>query len=183
MTVGAEACIRKRYTAPVAARSPAGFPPVVASGARLLILGSMPGAASLRAAEYYAHPRNAFWPIMGDLVGAGPGLAYPDRLEALTTAGIALWDVLESCARDGSLDSAIRDERANDFGSFLSLHTGISRLYFNGAKAEQAFTRHVRPNLWTGGPTLRRLPSTSPANARMSDQRKLQAWRIILDDL
>lgn len=181
--VGPAACVRRGDPSPTPASTPVGFPPVVAPGARLLILGSMPGEASLRAAEYYAHPRNAFWPIMGELVGAGPGLAYPDRLRALTTARIALWDVLQSCARSGSLDSTIRDERANDMASFFMLHAGISRLYFNGAKAEQAFTRHVRPTLRTDRPTVRRLPSTSPANAGVSLQTKLEAWRVILDDL
>lgn len=152
---------------------------MVAAGAQLLILGSMPGDASLRAAQYYAHPRNAFWPIMGELVGAGPALAYADRLQALTTARIALWDVLESCARTGSLDSAISDERANDFAAFFAEHPGISRVFFNGTKAEQAFVHHVLPGLGKTALSFRRLPSTSPANAGMSFQRKLELWRVI----
>lgn len=154
-----------------------GFPPVVARGARLLVLGSMPGEASLRARQYYAHPRNAFWPIMGALFGAEPGLAYPDRLRALTSAGVALWDVLRSCARSGSLDSAIRDEEANDFAGFFAEHAGIASVLFNGTKAEQAFRRHVLPGLDRPPPILLRLPSTSPAHAGMSLARKLEAWR------
>ena len=156
-----------------------GFPPVVAPGARVLILGSMPGEASLRAGEYYAHPRNAFWPIMGTLVGAGPELAYSVRLRTLTAARVALWDVLRSCARSGSLDSAIRDEQANDFAAFLDAHPGIASVFFNGAKAEQAFLRHVLPGLGEAAPSLYRLPSTSPANAGTRFAQKLERWRVI----
>ena len=157
-----------------------GFPPVVAPGARLLILGSMPGEASLSAGQYYAHPRNAFWPIMGALFGAEPGLVYPDRLRVLTGAGVALWDVLRSCARRGSLDSAIRDEEANDLAAFLAEHAEIASVLFNGAKAEQAFLRHVLPGLDRPPPALLRLPSTSPAHAGMSPARKLEAWRAAM---
>lgn len=156
-----------------------GFPPVVAPGARVLILGSMPGAASLRAGEYYAHPRNAFWPIMGTLVGAGPELAYSVRLRTLTAARVALWDVLRSCARSGSLDSAIRDEQANDFAAFLDAHPTTASIFFNGAKAEQAFLRHVLPGLGEAAPSLCRLPSTSPANAGTRFAQKLERWRVI----
>ena len=157
-----------------------GFPPVVAPGARVLILGSIvPGEASLRArVKYYAHPRNAFWPIMGTLVGAGPeGSAYSVRLRTLTAARVALWDVLRSCARNGSLDSAIRDEQANDFAAFLDAHPGIASIFFNGAKAEQAFLRHVLPGLGEEVPSLHRLPSTSPANAGTRFAQKLERWR------
>ncbi|MFZ1425716.1 MAG: DNA-deoxyinosine glycosylase [Geminicoccaceae bacterium] len=155
------------------------FPPIVGPDARVLILGSMPGAASLHAGQYYAHKHNSFWRIMGELFGAGLELPYPDRLQLLTRAGVALWDVLESCARIGSLDSAITDERPNDFAGFFAEHRGIAHVFFNGAKAEQAFTRRVLSTLAPNRLTLRRLPSTSPAHAGMSFQRKLDAWRVV----
>ena len=117
-----------------------GFPPVAAPGARVLILGSMPGQASLRAAEYYAHERNAFWRIMGDLLGAGLDLPYAQRLEKLTAAGVALWDVIAACERAGSLDADIVGHSVvpNDFAAFFAAHRSIARVFFNGAAAETA---------------------------------------------
>src|SRR5574343_772220 len=108
------------------------FPPVAAPDARRLILGSMPGEASLSAGQYYAHPRNAFWRIMGDLLGAGPALPYPARLARLTAAGIALWDVVADCERRGSLDAAIVREsvQANNFRHFFAEHPGIEQIFF-----------------------------------------------------
>jgi hypoxanthine-DNA glycosylase len=158
------------------------FPPVAAPDARVLILGSMPGEASLRAGQYYAHQRNAFWRIMGDLLGAGAELPYVDRLARLQAAGIALWDVIADCRRSGSLDADIVKEsvRANDFSGFLAAHPGVERVYFNGGAAETNFRRHVLPNL--PGTTLRmlRLPSTSPAHAARSYAEKLAAWSVIV---
>jgi len=157
-----------------------GFPPIVRPSARLLILGSVPSAASLAAGEYYAHPRNQFWRIAGDLCGFDPGAPYRRRKAALAGAGIALWDVVASCVRPGSLDAAIADETiiANDFAGFLARHRRIGRVCFNGRKAESAWHRHVEPQL----PATRRLeyrllPSTSPAHAGMSYLRKLRIWR------
>lgn len=161
------------------------FAPVAATTARVLILGSMPGAESLRAGRYYAHPRNAFWRIMGDLVDAPPELPYAIRLRRLRQAGIALWDVLAACARVGSLDAAI-DERsiiANDLVSFLVRHPGITHVFFNGATAERCFRRHVQPALEADVLKLQRLPSTSPAHAALAYAGKLQAWRVILQPL
>lgn len=150
--------------------------------ARVLILGSMPGEASLNATEYYAHPRNAFWPIMGELVGARPELPYGERLERLKAAGIALWDVIASCERPGSLDARIAPAsvQANDFGGFFSVYRSIKRVYFNGSAAEAAFRRHVLPRL--GGMALQyaRLPSTSPAHAARSFADKLAAWSAVV---
>lgn len=163
------------------------FPPIARPDAALLILGSMPGKASLLANQYYAHPRNSFWPIMGALFGADPEASYAMRVRVLQQAGVAVWDVLASCRRAGSLDSDIDEESIvpNDFARFFRTHPRIERVYFNGAKAELSFRRHVLPGLAaTGRPLLRlvrmvRLPSTSPANASWSPARKLRAWRIL----
>lgn len=157
------------------------FPPVADARARVLILGSMPGVESLRLQRYYAHPRNAFWPIMGKLFGAAPELPYAERLRRLQDAGVALWDVLAACMRSGSLDSAIDEGSiiANDFVSFLARHGGIHSIFFNGATAERCFLRHSLPGLEAGRLALKRLPSTSPAHAALSLDAKLQAWRAV----
>ncbi|MEG3789205.1 DNA-deoxyinosine glycosylase [Lysobacter sp. CCNWLW3] len=153
------------------------FAPVAAADARVLVLGSMPGEASLAEARYYAHPHNRFWPIMGELVGAAPALPYEQRLQRLLDAGIALWDVLASCERVGSLDTAIRAPQANDFAGFFAAHPRVATVLFNGAQAETSFRRLVLPGLAAPLPALRRLPSTSPANASHRPEAKLTAWR------
>lgn len=161
-----------------AARPVRSFPPVVGDGARVLILGSMPGAASLDAARYYAHPRNLFWPIMGALFDAGPDLDYLERLGRLEAAGVALWDVAAECVRPGSLDARIDAGSVvpNDIAGLLARHARIERICFNGAAAATLFRRHVQPARarW---PTCVRLPSTSPAHAAMDRHAKLAAWR------
>lgn len=159
------------------------LPPVADKRSRVLILGSMPGVASLKAQRYYAHPQNAFWPIMGELVGAAPDLPYARRLAALRRAKIAVWDVLACCFREGSLDSAIVGEEVNDFPRFLAAHPGIERIYFNGAKAAQSFARGVDPTALPRPIATTRLPSTSPAHAGMSRQAKRDAWRAVLAGL
>lgn len=157
------------------------FPPVAdPATAHTLILGSMPGVASLAAGRYYAHSRNQFWPIMGALFDAGPELPYEARLQALMRAGIALWDVLHSCERPGSLDADIdlRSAQANDFADFFAAHPGIRRVAFNGGTAERLFRRDIAPQLRSL--ELIRLPSTSPAHAGMPAERKLAAWQAAL---
>ncbi|HSG22867.1 MAG TPA: DNA-deoxyinosine glycosylase [Azonexus sp.] len=158
------------------------FPPVVAAGARVLILGSMPGKASLQAVRYCAHERNAFWRIMGDLIGAGPELDYPHRLEKLQAAGFALWDVIAACERASSLDADIvsASVQANDFSAFFAVHRSIERVFFNGAAAETSFRRHVLPGLGESRLQLTCLPSTSPAHAARSYAEKLAAWSAIV---
>ncbi len=142
----------------------------------------MPGEASLAAGQYYAHPRNQFWPILGALLGFDAGMPYERRVRAVRAAGIAVWDVLHSCERPGSLDSRIvRDSiEPNDFAALFARCRGIRRVCFNGAMAEESFRRHVLPSLDAGGLEFVRLPSTSPANASMSAARKLEAWRRAL---
>ena len=169
-----------------AARPPArinGFPPIENRSARILILGSMPGEASLRAGQYYAHPQNLFWRILGEILDAAHDAPYADRLRMLKSNGIALWDVLASCVREGSLDSHIVADslQPNDFAAFFATHDKMERVLFNGAKAEACFRRHVAPSLQ--GRTIRfvRLPSTSPANASIAHAEKIAAWREALE--
>ncbi len=158
---------------------PNSFPPIARADARVLILGSMPGVASLVAHEYYRHPRNAFWTIMGELYGTIRDLPYSERLEKLHEAGVALWDVLESCERKGSLDSDIIPASivVNDIQSLIQQLPHLELIATNGGTASQLFKRHVR---LTKGIRWVRLPSSSPANARVSTAQKLEAWRELL---
>ncbi len=159
------------------------FPPIANAQARVLILGSMPGKLSLQAQQYYAHPRNAFWPILGELVGAHAELPYQARMQVLKANRIALWDVLKSCTREGSLDSDIDDASiiANDFASFHRTHPDITYVVFNGAKAEDSYRKYVLSSLVNPVPQMQyqRLPSTSPAHASLSRAQKLKAWGIV----
>jgi double-stranded uracil-DNA glycosylase len=160
------------------------FAPIADARARVLILGSMPGKASLAAGQYYARAQNLFWRILGEVTGAGPELPYAARARALKSCGIALWDVLQSCAREGSLDSAIDDATisVNDFASFYRAHSRIAHVFFNGAKAEACYHKHVLPALADAPapPSCHRLPSTSPANASMSRAYKQREWKQAL---
>lgn len=160
-----------------------GFPPIAGNGARVLVLGSMPSVASLAKEQYYGHPQNAFWPIMGRLFGAGPELPYDERTRVLVRQGVAVWDVLQSCQREGSLDTAIRrdTEAANDFLTFFRKHRQIHAVFFNGQKAETAFRRHVLDDLAVLQREIHfeRLPSTSPAHAGRSLTDKLTVWKRV----
>jgi hypoxanthine-DNA glycosylase len=159
----------------------AGFPPIARPDARVLVLGTMPGVASLAAGEYYAHPRNAFWGIMAALLGFDAAAPYTERATALRDAGIALWDVLDACRRPGSLDTAIEPETivVNDFAGFFAAHPRIGHVFFNGGKAAELFRRHVGAAVLPAGVATRRLPSTSPTNARLRFADKLEAWRVV----
>lgn len=163
-----------------------GFPPLAGREARVLVLGSMPGLESLARQQYYAHPRNAFWPIMVALFGL-TRIEYGPRAEELITRGVAVWDVLRACIRPGSLDAAIDESsiRTNDFGAFFQRHPGIRHVYFNGAKAESVYLKHVLPGLdeQAAGISRQRLPSTSPAHAAMTLEQKTVAWRVLADSL
>jgi TDG/mug DNA glycosylase family protein len=158
------------------------FAPIAPRNSSLLILGSMPGLASLAARQYYAHPRNVFWPIMATLLGFEAQAAYSLRVSALRTSGVALWDVLRSCKRAGSLDQAIEadDLAANDFADFLRRHRQITAVFFNGAAAETLYRRHVLPDVQGHALRYTRLPSTSPAHAALSFDAKLRAWRAAI---
>jgi hypoxanthine-DNA glycosylase len=157
------------------------FAPIENENARILILGSMPGVASLRAAEYYAHPRNLFWRMMGTLISLDPESAYEQRILALISVRIALWDVLHSCTRDGSLDANIdkASQAPNDFHSFFAGHINITHVFFNGSVAEQIFRREVLPDLKLPHIEYLRLPSTSPANASLTFEQKHMAWNAV----
>lgn len=158
------------------------FAPIARRDARVLILGSMPGRKSLAAREYYAHPQNAFWRIVGDLLGIDPRAPYRQRALALKAARIAVWDVLHSCTRTGSMDAGIERESeiANDFRRFFRSHPQITQVFFNGAKAELSFRRHVAGGLGAAPLRYARLPSTSPAHASLSYASKRRAWRTAL---
>ena len=155
-----------------------GFPPIADKHARVLILGTLPGQASLSAGRYYAHPRNQFWPILGALLDEPLAvMPYEARLLRLRERGVALWDRVGSCRRQGSLDTAIRDARGNDFEPILAAAPALAAVAFNGAsaaKSEAAFA--VR------GLATYRLPSTSPAHAGLSFEAKLARWRALRDD-
>ena len=159
------------------------FAPITAPSATILILGSLPGQRSLAEQQYYAQPRNAFWKIMGALFDAGPELPYAERIERLTRHAIALWDVVASAERPGSLDSAIVPSSVvvNNFRGLFETHAGIELVCFNGAKSAELYDRQVLPTLDGDFDHIRyqRLPSTSPAHAAMRYEEKLERWSIV----
>jgi hypoxanthine-DNA glycosylase len=171
--MSADACLRHHS-----------FAAVARADARMLVLGSMPGAASLAASQYYAHPQNQFWPIMDAICGAGRALPYALRLERLGVGRIALWDVLQSCVRPGSLDSSIEASSAepNDIPALLRSHGQIARICCNGGTAHRELLRHFGTVLRRdfAGVAVVKLPSTSPAHAGMRLAQKLAAWKAAL---
>ncbi len=153
---------------------------------RVLILGTMPGLESISRGRYYAHPRNAFWEITGAILGFDPDASYETRTAGMLKAGVALWDVLKSCERVGSLDSGIdpSTEVPNDLPAFLESHPDVKRVFFNGAGAEALFWKHFRNHpVRSAGLEYTRLPSTSPANASVSKAFKMAAWLAIKECL
>ena len=150
-----------------------GLPPVVDRGTRLIVLGSFPSVASLAAGEYYAHPRNAFWPILSALWGLElRALPYRRRLAEARRRGLGIWDIYRACRRAGSLDSAIAEPEPNDLASLRRRAPALAAIAHNGGESARAMrvTRALGLPVW-------RLPSTSPANASWSFERKLAAWR------
>ncbi|MFC0397527.1 DNA-deoxyinosine glycosylase [Paraburkholderia rhizosphaerae] len=154
-----------------------GFPPVVAGHTHTLILGSFPGGASLAATQYYAHPRNQFWKLLGAVIGEPLAeLDYPTRLERVLKHGIGVWDVLAACTREGSLDAAIRDATPNDFASLREYAPRLSKVCFNGKTAAR-----FEPVIAAAGYQTLVLPSSSPAHAALSFEQKLLSWRRVID--
>ena len=152
-----------------------GLAPVIDADTRLVVLGSFPGVASLAAQQYYGHSRNLLWRLLStlwdeDLVA----LDYPRRLDALRRRRVGLWDVYRRCEREGSLDSAIRAAEPNDLARLTALAPGLRAVAHNGA--ESARSRRLTERL---GVDVHTLPSTSPANASWSFERKLAAWRAV----
>ena len=147
----------------------------------------MPGRISLEKNQYYAHPQNSFWFIIGGLFGIDPNAKYEHRVHLLGKKAVSVWDVLKTCIRKGSKDSAIRESTVivNDFESFYSRHPDIKYVFFNGSKAEQAYKKHVMPYLHKKffGLEAFRLPSTSPAFASMSRAEKLSVWHIVKEKI
>lgn len=158
-----------------------GFPPLITECSQVLILGSMPGNASLKAQAYYAHPRNAFWPIMSELFGVDNEAAYDERVTQLLSQGVALWDVLHACERKGSLDSAIKtdSQQVNDFASLFTRYPSIEQVFCNGRKAWQTYHRFVQKPLGSDAIEAECLPSTSPAHASLTLSDKVSAWSAV----
>jgi double-stranded uracil-DNA glycosylase len=153
------------------------LPAIASPDATVLVLGTMLGKQSLTAGEYYAHPRNAFWRIMGAMFDFDPSAPYAARVRRLKEERVAVWDVLESCVRGTSLDRDIEREVANKFAPFFRRHSKIERVCFNGAAAEKLFWKHACAT--RDAHDYVRLPSSSPAHAVAFDT-KLAAWRKAL---
>lgn len=163
-----------------------GFPPIANQNSTTLVLGSMPGEESLCKQQYYAHPRNAFWYIMGELFNFDLKINYKAKTKCLLNNNVAVWDVLKSCDRVGSLDSSIKNNSiiVNDFHVFFREHYKINKVYFNGAKAEQEYKKRVLPTLnIIQSIEYVRLPSTSPAMAKSTKEEKLIEWKIIKNNI
>ena len=154
-----------------------GFAPIADKNSRILILGSMPSVMSLHRGQYYGNPQNAFWRLMEELLDETFHDDYAQRTALLLRHGVALWDVLRSCERAGSLDSNIKRPEVNDFTAFFDAHPRISRVYLNGGKAYALFKKHV--GFTFPGIEFARLGSTSPAHAVPFEER-LVDWRRIL---
>jgi hypoxanthine-DNA glycosylase len=163
----------------------ASVPPQVGANCRVLVLGTVPSLKSLEMRQSYAHAQNLFWPFMGVLYDAGPELPYAERIARLHAAGVGIWDVLKHCERPGSLDSSIlvASEVPNDIPALLETHPTIEAIALNGAKAQQVFARRIGPAIAPDRlerTALLALPSTSPANASIPRDEKLERWRELL---
>lgn len=153
------------------------FEPIVDQQSRVLILGSMPGVQSLRLQQYYANSRNQFWKLTFALFDLEPFADYEERISFIQSKQIALWDVIETCSREGSLDSKIREEQVNDFGSLFKTYPNINAVMFNGGKAFETYKKWIGFST-TENVTFQKLTSSSPANTKKYDQ-KLREWSVI----
>ncbi len=154
-----------------------GLPPVAGPATRLLLLGSFPSAASLAAGQYYAHPRNQFWPLLSALFGIDlRALPYAQRLREVQRRGLGIWDVYAACEREGSLDASIRSAQPNALAELVARLPALRGVAHNGGESARSLriTRALAPRVW-------RLPSSSPANASWSFERKLAAWREVFE--
>lgn len=156
------------------------FPPVVTPGMRVLILGSLPGDASLAAGEYYAHPQNRFWRVLATIAGVDPPAEYRAKLKVLESLNTGLWDVVGRAARHGSLDSSISDPEPNALDQLIAEHPTLTAIGFNGAASKRIFDRHFNP---VASIRYLALPSTSPANARFDLERLVAEWSGLFDQI
>lgn len=152
------------------------FPYIANKESKVLILGTMPGVKSLELNQYYGHSRNAFWKLLFTILEEPFSTDYEIRKSIVLKHKIAIWDVLQACVREGSLDSAIEQEIPNDFKPFLELHPNIEFIVFNGQKAAKFFKQYVKVS---DKYKLITLPSTSPANASFSFEHKLKEWEVV----
>ena len=156
------------------------FPPIADARAQVLVLGTLPGEASLRRGEYYAHPRNLFWPIVFGLFNAAPVADYAEKVAFVKARRIALWDVCEIGEREASADSTIRREQPNAIDQLLAAHPLIRAVAFNGTGARRLHDRHFPRH---ASLAYLALPSTSPAHARMDFAGKLVRWMALREAL
>jgi hypoxanthine-DNA glycosylase len=153
-----------------------GLEPIISASTQVLILGSFPGVASLNAQQYYAHPRNQFWRVLSAVLNKDLyTMEYNDRINSIKAVSIGIWDVYASCERVGSLDAAIQNAQLNDFATLLARYPGVRAVAHNGGESARN-----RKHLAALGMAVHVLPSTSPANASWSFDRKLEAWRAAL---
>jgi len=154
--------------------------PIVDEDARVLILGSVPGKVSLARGQYYAHPQNKFWYLIFSVFGQIPDKGYKEKVEFLKSQKIGLWDVIKECERSGSSDAEITHPLMNEVHTLLNENPNIKYVVFNGQKSEQLFNRYLKNSL-EREISFFRLPSSSPANASINPDKKLEAWRLIKD--
>ncbi len=158
------------------------FEPIVDENCKIIILGTMPGVQSLMKQEYYANKQNSFWRIIFSLFGEEPASDYNEKKKFILKHHIALWDVLEACDREGSLDSDIKNPKPNDFVSLFNKYTGIKSVYFNGSPAETLFKRYVKAKIERNDLKYHRLPSTSPTYT-VGFAEKFNKWKVVLEEL